>query len=385
MRKKTDLAIVNRSFWPHSQTIGEGLLQYAEAAARSHSVVVITQSNEDLVARMAQAGRGQGVGVRACRAFTTSASHLLKRIAEAVYFMLCVFVTLLRTRPATVYVATNPPVVVPFIVAVYCRLAGATYIYHLQDIHPEIANIVVPLNRWVFRLLQAIDNYTLRHAAALITLSEDMRDYLVTRSGTRRPIHLLDNPGVSAPAEGPRDRDVVFCGNAGRVNHIPLLRDAIQTYLDQGGAMRFTFAGGGLHAPAIKALADARDGVDYLGVISAREAAALVSRHRWALLPIEDEVTRYAFPSKSSGYVLSATPMLAVCGTQTSVARWVERHRVGLVCRPDLDALVDCFFRMEQLQVDFEFPQEIMSNLSLQRFAERLVELTLTPTEGALC
>lgn len=377
MRTKTDLAIVNRSFWPRNQVIGEGLLQFAELAAKNHSVVVITQSKDDLVDRLAQAGRGRDVDVRVCRAYTTSASRLLLRIAEALLFMLWVFVTLLRVRPSRVYVSTDPPVVVPFIVAAYCRLVGAQYVYHLQDIHPEITNIVIPLNRWMFRLLQAVDNYTLRHAQTLITLSEDMRDYLVARSRTTAPIRLINNPGVAAPAVDQRDGDVIFCGNAGRVNRIPLLCDAIRVYLDRGGTMHFTFAGGGLYVPEIKALADVKDSVEYLGIVSANEAATLVSRHEWALLPIEDEVTRYAFPSKSSGYLLSATPMLAICGGQTSVARWIRKNQVGLVCEPALDALVKCFFIIERTSPRFEFSQHLMMDLSLSKFAERLLNTML--------
>src|SRR5690606_11811474 len=137
MAKKTDLAIVNRSFWPQSQVIGEGLLQFAEQAAQRQSVCVITQSDGNLTELLTREGRGKGVEIRTCKAYTTSASGMIKRIAEALLFMFWTFLSLIRAKPATVYVSTNPPVVVPFIVAVYCRLFGARYVYHLQDIHPE--------------------------------------------------------------------------------------------------------------------------------------------------------------------------------------------------------------------------------------------------------
>ena len=148
--KKTDLAIVNRSFWPQSQVIGESLLQFAEQAAKKHSVCVITQADGDLSEKLAREGRGKGVQVRACKSYTTSASGLVKRMAEAIFFMLWTFISLVRANPANVYVSTNPPVVVPFIVSLYCRLFNANYVYHLQDIHPEAANIVVPLNGVMF-------------------------------------------------------------------------------------------------------------------------------------------------------------------------------------------------------------------------------------------
>jgi hypothetical protein len=379
-RKKTALAIVNRSF-KYDSPIGEGLLRLAELATAEGAVCVITQAEGNLKRELDAAGRGQGVQIRACKAYTTSASGLIKRIAEAVFFMLWTFISLVRAKPANVYVATNPPVVVPFIVAVYCRLFGARYVYHLQDIHPEAANIVVPLNGLALKLLLAIDNYTLRHAKALITLSEEMQTHLLKRSDTQSPIHLLDNPSfnmVPVPTEQ-RTKDVVFCGNAGRLQRIPLLMTAIRDYLQQGGKMHFTFAGGGVHVPDVKALADAYDQVDYLGFIPATDAAELVNQHRWALLPIDDEVTKYAFPSKSSGYALSGTGVLAVCGENTNVARWVLSHQVGLVCAADHESLVRCFFSIESdIFGPFLMGDDMRARLRIPYFAKRLSDIVFT-------
>lgn len=374
-KKKTDVAIVNRSFWPQSQVIGEGLLQFAEQVAKENSVCVITQAKGDLAAKLAKEGRGKGLQIRACKAYTTSASGILKRIAEAVFFMLWTFISLVRAKPANVYVSTNPPVVVPFIVALYCRLFGARYVYHLQDIHPEAANIVVPVNKLFFRLLQSIDNYTLRHAATIITLSEDMKTYIQQRSHTSRPIELLDNPSfevMPVPMEE-RTKDIVFCGNAGRLQRIPLLLGAIEDYLKQGGKLNFTFAGGGVHAADVEKLANSYQQVKYLGFIPATEAAELVNEHRWALLPIDDEVTKYAFPSKSSGYALSGSGVLAVCGKDTSVSRWVIKNKTGIVCDANHAALVDCLFSIENnVSESFSVSPEMKEKLQLPYFALQL-------------
>lgn len=387
MRHKTTLAIVNRGFWPEGQVIGEGLLQFAEKAAEEHNVCVITQAHGNLVAKLASAGRGRGVRILACRSLTTSASGVVRRMVEAAIFMLWTFVSLLRISPANVYVSTNPPVLVPFVVAIYCRLFNARYVYHLQDIHPEAASIVVPLNGVLFRIFSCIDNFTLRHADTIITLSEDMKDYVRLRSNTSSPICLVDNPSfeVSPVPFYSRTCDVVFCGNAGRLQRIPLLLSAITDYLKKGGKLRFTFAGGGVYANDVKVLADEFDQVDYLGVITAEEAAQLVNRHRWALLPIEDDVTRYAFPSKSSGYALSGAGILAVCGHQTSVAKWVEEHRVGIVCAADKDALVDCFFSLEDKTGDsFRMSADMRKKLQLSHFAQQLSRFSVPEFEKGL-
>lgn len=378
--KKTALAIVNRSF-KFDSPIGEGLLQLSELASTEGDVCVITLAEGNLKGELNAAGRGKGLKIHAFKAFTDSASGLLKRIAEAVFFMLWTFISLVRAKPECVYVATNPPVVVPFIVALYCRLFGARYVYHLQDIHPEAAHVVVPLNGLVLNLLLALDNYTLRHAKALITISEDMKTHLLKRSDTQSPIYLLDNPSydIEPMPLSQRSKDVVFCGNAGRLQRIPLLINAIRDYLQQGGKLNFTFAGGGVHMTDVKALADAYGQVEHLGFIPANEAAELVNQHRWALLPIDDEVTKYAFPSKSSGYALSGTGVLAICSENTSVARWVIEHQLGIVCKADHNSLVRCFFKLEKdFGSSYLISDEMRTKLQIPCFAERLRDIVLT-------
>ena len=378
--KKTDLAIVNRSFWPQGQVIGEGLLQFAEKAAETHSVCVITQADGDLSALLAKARRGAGLKHRVCKTYTNSSSGIFKRTAEALFFMGWTFVSLVRANPSNVYVSTNPPVVVPFIVALYCRLFGARYTYHLQDIHPEAANIVIPLNRLLLLALKTLDNYTLRHATAIVTLSEDMKLYAQQRSGTESTFCLLDNPSFSVvPVPvAERTKDIVYCGNAGRMQRMPLLLSAIRGYLQLGGTLQFTFAGGGIFASDIKTLACSFEQVNYLGVLPAAEAAELVNEHRWALLPIDDEVTKYAFPSKSSGYALSGACVLAVCGEQTSVARWITSNQIGIVCAPNHDSLIESFFLLEKSELkQFSLNCDAQQRLQIAYFAQKLCDIAL--------
>lgn len=378
MAKKTGLAIVNRSFWPKNQVIGEALLRFAEHAAKTQSVCVITQSSDNLRQKMDEAARGNNVELRACRALTTSSSGLIKRSLEAVLFMLWTFISLVAAKPAKVYVATDPPVLVPFIVFVYCKLFRAEYYYHLQDIHPEAANIVVPLNRWLFGILRWVDNQTLRNATALITLTDAMSRFIKERSGTLAPIYLLDNPSfsVGVTEKSERKKDVVFCGNAGRLQRIPLLIEAMRSYLKNDGRLNFTFAGAGVYAPQIESLAKEFKQVTYLGFLPAQQASDIVSEHRWALLPIDDEVTHYAFPSKSSSYVLSGCNILAICGQQTSVANWISEHQVGISCEPEHDALVACFRTLEEM-ADTRYPAraELLERLDIDFFVSTLAAI----------
>jgi hypothetical protein len=374
MTERYDLAIINRGFWPSSQILGEGLLQLAEQNLKQlKSVVVITQSNDDLPKLLAQHERGQGLAIQACKARSTSASGLVLRLIDALIFMLWVFWSLLIKRPKLIYVATDPPLFAPLMVYLYAIIFRARYVYHLQDIHPEAANSIIRVNPLVYKITRWLDSLIMRRASALITITNEMKQSILLRSSTKSPVFLVDNPSVPVECEiVNKEQGFAFCGNAGRLQRIPLLLDAIELYKKQGGKLPFVFAGGGVFKEQVKALSETTVDVSYLGMLSAADAACINARYEWALLPIEDEVTLYAFPSKTSAYVLAGSKVLSICSDETSVAKWVNEHGFGINVKPELTSLVNTFFAIEKHQLDVTLPDVDYHYYSIQRYANQL-------------
>lgn len=385
MFKRLDLAIINRSFWPVYPVIGEALMRFAEQQAKMRAVGVILQDHAGIKKHLASERRGDKVGFYPCRAFSVSGSSIVRRAADAVFFMLWVFAVLLIKRPKKVYVSTDPPVLVPFIVMVYSKIFRARYVYHLQDIHPEAANVVFPVRPVIYRFLRWIDAITMRNASLLITITEEMATEIKERSGTLSPVQILSNPSVSFDEVVlPENKRLgfAFCGNAGRLQRIPLLIQAIEQYCAGGGKLPFVFAGAGVFSGNLKELAAKHGNVTYFGFVSALEAARLNADYQWALLPIEDEVTRFAFPSKSSSYVFSGALVAAICGTETSVAKWVLENNLGVVLDPAADGLCQFFRAVESGDLSpesFDTDREkLKEHLGFDVFVERLSQLVIS-------
>ncbi|MCR3984546.1 glycosyltransferase [Aeromonas caviae] len=384
MLKRLDLAIINRSFWPVYPVIGEALMRFAEQQSLSKHVGVVFQDHVGIKEHLAREKRGLGVNFYPCRALSVSGSSILRRVADAVYFMLWVFSILLLKRPKKVYVSTDPPVLVPFIVMIYCKLFRAQFIYHLQDIHPEAANVVMPVQPMLFRLLKSMDSLTMRTSDLLITITDQMAEQIQERSSTRAPIKTLVNPSVSFEhviAPDFKKAGFTFCGNAGRLQRIPLIIQAIEQYCQAGGTLPFIFAGAGVYDGALENLAGKYVNVTYKGLVSASEAAQLNADYEWALLPIEDDVTKFAFPSKSSSYVLSGAKIVAVCSCNTSVAEWVTKNAVGVVVEPCVDSLCHFFFAIEHDEysnMQFNIERDILkARLGFDVFVNDLAELVV--------
>lgn len=176
-----------------------------------------------------------------------------------------------------------------------------------------------------------------------------------------------------------RAQGFVYCGNAGRLQRIPLLLQAIEEYIQQGGSLPCVFAGGGMYAKAVQQLAGKYGQVSYVGVLPAAEAADLMQGYAYGLMPIDDDVTRFAFPSKSSSYVFSGCRVLAICGLNTSVAEWVLQYDLGMVVEPMVDSIVRQFFALEkqslqQLEVEESFLYKLKSATHARALVDILVE-----------
>ena len=373
-----DLLIVNRSFWPVYPVIGEGLLRVAESFASSKKVAVILQDHTNINRHLKEFKRGAGVKFFPILAFSNSSSRIVVRIFDTIFFSFWIFFCLIRIRPKNVYVSTDPPILVPFIIAIFSKIMNFKYIYHLQDIHPEALNAVVKINRSLFSLLKKIDNFSMRQASMLITLNKEMKIEILSRTNIQKEITIIYNPSISFNDDISleKKRGFSFTGNIGRLQRIPLLINAITEYRKRGGRLEFAFAGAGVFSDQIFKLSKNISLIKYHGLVTSEQAVSISSKYEWALVPIEDEVTRYAFPSKISSYIYSGAKILAICGDETSVAKWIKTNQAGIAVKPTVDAVVDIFFKIESSKIDTDFvvlhPKQLKKNLHMDQFVKNI-------------
>lgn len=384
--KRYDFVIINRSFWPIYPVIGEGLLRLAESLAvdKKKVAVIVQDQLKNIKNNLKDSNRGIGIKFFTTWAFSISSSNLIKRTLDNLFFVFLVSIILIITRPKKIYISTDPPILVPFVVLIYSKIANAKYIYHLQDIHPEATNTVLKINSLFFNLLRAIDNLTIRHASLLITLNNQMKSEIIRRSNTKKEIIIIENPSVQLNKDllKVKKNGILFTGNLGRVQRVPLLIESIKQYFKKGGMLKFVFAGGGVYADQILKLSKENPYIKYYGIVSSEQAAIISSSYEWALAPFEDQLTYYAFPSKLSTYTCTGAKILAVCGENTSVANWVKKNKVGFVIKPTIENLVDIYFKIENNSIDTSSinidRRELKKNLSMDKFVNNLKDIIFT-------
>ena len=102
-----------------------------------------------------------------------------------------------------------------------------------------------------------------------------------------------------------------------------------------------------MYSNDIQKLSDKYWDITYRGLLDPNTANDLIARYNWGLLPIEDEVTKYAFPSKSSSYISCGVNILSICSEQTSVAKWVVKNNYGINSPPTVNNLANIFLRLK--------------------------------------
>ena len=378
MFKRYDLAIINRSFWPSSKLVGEALLQLGEKAILDgNKVVIIAHDKGELEKSLEKFKRGKYILFRTCKAISNSSTKLFYRIIESLIFMIWVIWNLLLTRPRIIYISTDPPLTIPFVVFLYSKISKASYVYHLQDIHPELLNIKYKLHSMLFNFLKKIDELIIRNASSIITITNTMKNQIISRSNTKSHIYIINNPTVNYVKNKQRKiQGFVFSGNLGRLQRIPLLIKSIIKYKKRGGKLPFIIIGSGLYSSNMELISKRYKDIMYLGYTNPNETNEMISNYEWALLPIEDEATKYSFPSKTSSYLSCKLKILSICSSQTSVAKWVTKNKFGINVNPNLDDLVDTFFQIENgLQI--EINKNLKNDYTIKYYIDSLYNILL--------
>lgn len=389
---REDYAIVMRSFWPISPVVGEGMMRVAEGLAQTSRCRVVTQSRQDLRSLACSHHRGKGVRFSSAHSLSNSSSNILVRVSDLIWFAVYVFFILAIRRPRVVYVATDPPLLVPFVVAICSKLFQLKYIYHVQDIHPEASAIVYPILKKLplnlfYNVLKTLDIWVVKNSEKTITLTSQMSNSLRGRGELPNgEIKLVDNPAADhSHVKSNIEFDFCFVGNAGRLQRMPLLVASVRAHLKAGHKTKFAFAGAGVMAVELELLSkEFPENCIYLGKVPVENATRLIVASKWALLPIDDAVCDYAFPSKASTYAISGRPIAAICGHGTSVQCWMDENNLGEVIEPDLIALTSFFEqvtsgnKLDLLREEHFFPKNkdaLFHRYSTERFVSQILQV----------
>jgi len=347
------LIFVNRYYRPDESATSQILTDLAERLAAGGieiHVVCSRQLYENPRAGLPAVELTNGVHIR--RIWTTRYGRrsLLGRACDYASFYLSAAVVLcgLLKRADVVVAKTDPPMV-SVIVSWAARIRGAVLINWLQDVFPEVLGRLAPtaIPQWIYRLLIAARNQSLRHARVNVVLGERMARHIrqfvdadqvvVTENWADGALIVPRTVSESRLRQqlGLQDAFVVgYSGNLGRAHEYATVLDAASRLVWESQIV-FLFTGGGA------LFEELRREVDGLGLPNFRflpyqpraelpDALAASDVHLACLLPALEGLI---VPSKAYGVLAAARPLISIGDPGGELAHLVRSNDCGAVVR----------------------------------------------------
>lgn len=361
-RRPLRLLVHGLNFWPDLTGVAKYTFEMAEwFARRGHEVAVVTappyypswKINEGYSARKFLSERIAGIEVRRCPLYVPDDQTAARRIVHALSFSASSWAPTLcravRWRPDLVWTVA-PSMIAAGTALAAARLARVPAWLHIQDLEADAAFALgFAGGQRLQRSVLALESRFIRQFDRISTISEAMRAKVLEKGC--RPEHVslvpnwvdvddirpLSHPNRFRAELGIPEDGVValYSGNMGRKQGLPIVVQAAEKLAGISG-LHFVMAGAGPERSALEAAARHLDNFRFLPLQPVERLPELLSMADVHLLPQVAHAADLVLPSKLSGMMASARPVVATAEEGTELAR--EVTPVGLVTPPgDVD------------------------------------------------
>ena len=347
------ILVLYRHFWPDSPPYATKLRSIGRRlVADGHEMIVWCEApsykKSDLALDSPRRETLDGIRVERMRRLPLAhGSRLMRTLGKLAFVPRLLAKALIRKlrgeRYDLVWTATIPPVLQGWAGRTIARLFGARFLYHCQDLYPELATHVGmwPKDGLLCRILSPIERRTRQRAAALVTLSADMAATAAALTPGAR-IEVINNFMLDAFSEtaeavpqkraepGERRITVGFAGNIGQFQALDAVVDAFRQ-LPAETPLDLEFMGDGEAKPSLERRAQALSSIRFLPHRPFTEARHAIAAYDLGLVSVEPNIYRVAYPSKTLTYLGLGVPVLAIIEPESELARMIETEGLGFV------------------------------------------------------
>ena len=299
----------------------------------------------------------QGVDVWRCSLWVPVRPGGLKRLLHLASFALSSLPVMLRQivwRPDVVWVV-EPPLFCAPTAWVVARLSGARALLHVQDFEVDAAfDLGLLKGQWLKRLVLGCERWLMRRFDGVSTISARM----LARAGRKgvdaqrlalfpnwvdvAAMTAADEAGVQAYRAElglvPGELVALYSGNMGAKQGLEVLAQVARlcAATEDGHpaqSVRFVFCGNGVGRDALVAQCHGLGNVQFMDLQPAEQLAALLALADIHLLPQRADAADLVMPSKLTGMLASARPVVVTARPGTELAGVVAS--CGLVVPPE--------------------------------------------------
>ncbi len=279
--------------------------------------------------------------------------------------------------------------------AVRNKLSKAIVTFNVQDIFPY--NLVysggLKKDSLVFKIMTAEQRYGYKHSDHIITISEDMRDTLVTDGILAEKIEVVYNWSYQdelyenldlTPVSHIFDKNyfnVVYAGNVGVMQNVDIIVEAAKL-MKEDKSVWFHIIGNGVYREKLEARAK-RYGIQNISfwAMQPPEMAPLIySAADVNIIPLVKDVYRTALPSKTATCLACQKPIIFAIGRDSVFGQKTVSEAGCLVVESDkAEELVDAIREVQTDKRDNEAEEFFLKYCGIAENSKRYAEIITIP------
>lgn len=223
------------------------------------------------------------------------------------------------------------------------RLPGVPVTYNVQDIFPDNAGCSGSLKKGSlpYKILANIQKRAYQQADRVITISEDMRDLLITDGAAPEKTEVIYNWSYRDTPYTPEELDctvarslfpaetfnVVYAGNIGVMQNVDILLQTAALMKDTADVI-FHIVGDGAYKEKLQNFAreQALSNVMFHPMQSSELAPSLYMTADVNVIPLVGGVYRTALPSKTATCLACGKPIIFCMGKEAKFAQLAEKE-----------------------------------------------------------
>ncbi len=218
-------------------------------------------------------------------------------------------------------------------------------VYNVQDIFPQNAIYSGILNgkSSISKVLLMLQKWSLRHSTYVITISEDMKETLVSAGADAECVYVAynwKNDVNDANVKIKREEDgkfrVVYAGNIGRMQNVEVIIRTAAELKDHPNIQFEIYGNGALKEKCIELANELKtNNVHFLQPVPANQAYSLYEQADLNIIPLAKNIVKTALPSKTAVCLECGKPVVFAIGETSRFSQEAKAAQGVMVTESD--------------------------------------------------
>lgn len=227
---------------------------------------------------------------------------------------------------------------------------GMRVVAMLQDVWPDnaVQSGLIKERSLIYKFFEIWQRYVYKHADKLICISDDMKDFIVSKGVSADKIEVIYNWGYSdEPVNIPWEKNefvkkyqldpqkfyAVYAGNIGRMQNVQFVVKAAKL-LEDHKDIHFLIVGDGVMREEIENMVQGMKNVTMLPLQPQELATSIYSMAGVNIIPLVPGGLKTALPSKIGVCLSCGNPIIACVEKGSKLKEMLEKYHAGCIVDP---------------------------------------------------